>query len=203
MWSWIFDGRPEQVQKDSGWTGMYSLPRTLWLRKDGTLGMGPAKELESLRLSSQEKKNIDLKAGDDLALPGIGSELMELEVTLLPGGATQAGVKVDASSDGQEQTSIYYDARDKKLKFDTTKSSLEWGTKIVEEASFELKASEPLVLHIYVDKGIVEVFANERQAIARAVYPKLKGTGVHLFANGGNVRLASVKAWRLAPANPY
>lgn len=203
MWSWIFDGRPEQAQKDSGWTGMYSLPRTLWLAQDGSLGIRPAKELESLRLSSQEKNNIDLKAGEDLALPGLGSELMELEVTLFPDGATQAGVKVDASSDGQEQTSIYYDARDRKLKLDTTKSSLEWGTKIVEEAPFELKASEPLVLHIYVDKGIVEVFANDRQAIARAVYPKLKGTGVRIFANGGDVKLASVKAWRLAPANPY
>jgi beta-fructofuranosidase len=128
---------------------------------------------------------------------------MELEVTLLPGGATQAGVKVDASSDGQEQTTIYYDARVRKLKFDTTKSSLEWGTKIVEEAPFEVRTSEPLVLHIYVDKGIVEVFANDRQAIARAVYPRLKGTGVRLFANGGDVKVASVKAWRLTPANPY
>gem|GEM_PF-7069853 len=54
-----------------------------------------------------------------------------------------------------------------------------------------------MVLHVFVDKGIVEVFANDRQAIARTVYRKLKGRIVKLFANGADIHVSSVKAWKL------
>ena len=203
MWGWIFDDRPDSVKYHYGWTGSYSLPRTLWLAKDGTLGIRPAPELTKLRLGMHVKKNINVSAGQEIPLSDFGSELMELEVTLQTGSAAQAGVKVNCSADDREQTSIFYDTQDKKLKFDATKSGLAWGRKIVEEAPFELKKGEPLVLHVYVDKGIVEVFANDRQAIGRAVYPTLKGTGIKLFAHGGNVKVLTVRAWQLAPANPY
>jgi beta-fructofuranosidase len=73
----------------------------------------------------------------------------------------------------------------------------------VESAPFELKKGEPLVLRVFVDKGIVEVYANDRQAIARGIYPKLGGTGVKLFAKGGTVKITSVKAWEIMPSNPY
>jgi len=59
------------------------------------------------------------------------------------------------------------------------------------------------VLRIFVDKSIVEVFANDRQAIARSVYPRLGGTGIKLFAKGGAVKIPSVKAWEIMPSNPY
>ena len=206
LWSWIFDVRPAEVKKHYGWTGMYSLPRTLWLTKEGTLGIRPVKELEKLRLGMREEKNIRIKAGEEISLDGFGSELMELEITLQAGAATQAGVKVNYAANGEEQTSIYYDAGDKTLKFDTTKSGHDWGEewkKKIEAAPFELKKAEPLVLRVFVDKSVVEVFANDRQAIARTVYPKLNGTGVRLFAKGADVKVLSVKAWRLAPANPY
>ena len=60
-----------------------------------------------------------------------------------------------------------------------------------------------MVLRVFVDKSIVEVFANDRQAVARRVYPKLGGLGVKLFAKGGDVKVLSVKAWELMPSNPY
>ena len=203
MWAWMLDDRPDSVKKFFGWTGMYSLPRTLWLAKDGTLGIRPVSELEKLRLGMTVKENIGIKPEEEISLPGFGSELMELEIRIQTGNAAQAGVKVNCSPDGQEQTSIYYDAHDRKLKFDATRSSLGLGRKIVEGAPFELKKGEPLILHVYVDRAIVEVFANDRQAICRCVYPTLKGTGIRLFANGGNIKVLSVKAWTLAPSNPY
>ena len=203
MWSWILDDRPESVQKYYGWTGVYGLPRTMWLAKDGTLGIKPVKELQTLRLAMHAKEHFRIQAGQEADLPGFGSQLMEIEATLQVGDAVQAGVKVDYSAEGQEQTSIYYDARNKKLKFDTTKSSIDLGRRGIEEAPLDLGKSEPLVLHIYVDNGVVEVFANDRQAIARAVYPKLSGHGVRIFSNGGDAKVISVRAWKLAPANPY
>ena len=55
----------------------------------------------------------------------------------------------------------------------------------------------------FIDKSIVEVFANDRQAIGRVVYPTLGGKGISVFSEGGNIEAQSVKAWELSPSNPY
>jgi beta-fructofuranosidase len=203
MWAWIFDDRPDSLKKFYGWTGMYGLPRSLWTAADGTLRMRPVKELESLRRGEKIKNNFIVKGGSEIRLDGFGHTLLELEITIQPGTATRTGVMVDCSDDQREQTSIAYDAAGKQLVFDAGKSSLDLGRRNIESAPFALKKGENLVLRVFVDKGIVEVFANDRQAIARSVYPRLGGTGVKLFAEGGDMKVLSVKAWELSAANPY
>jgi beta-fructofuranosidase len=203
MWAWVFDDRPDSVRNYSGWTGTYGLPRTLWLGSDGTLRMRPIKELETLRMQETKISDLKIKSDSEVKLNYPGSDLIELEVKIQPNNAEQYGVKVCASEDGREETIIYYDKTDKKLKFDTRKSGLKYGRKIIEEAPFELKKDEPLVLRIYVDKSIVEVFANDKQAIGRMVYPTLGGKGIALFSKGANIEATSVKIWKLSPSNPY
>jgi beta-fructofuranosidase len=203
MLSWIFDDRPDSIKNYYGWTGTYGLPRSLWLGSDGTLRMRPIKELETLRMKEDMVSNVKVNSGSEVKLNKLGKELMELEVTIQPNNAMQYGVKVCVSDDGREETLIYYDKSDKKLKFDTRKSGLQFGRKIIEEAPLELKNEEPLVLRIFVDKSIVEVFANDRQAIGRMIYPTLGGMGISMFSEGGNIEAKSVKAWELSPSNPY
>jgi len=58
-------------------------------------------------------------------------------------------------------------------------------------------------LRVFVDKSIVEAFANDRQAVSRNIYPQLKGKGVKIFAADGDIEVKSVKAWELMPSNPY
>jgi beta-fructofuranosidase len=203
MWSWIFDDRPDSVINNRGWTGTYGLPRTLWVGNDGTLRMKPIKELESLRMKETVVSNIKVVSGSVVKMQAPGTELMELEVTIPPNGAKQYGVKVGVSEDGREETSVYYDKSEKKLKFDTRKSGLSFGRKIIEEAPLELKETEPLILRIFIDKSIIEVFANDRQAIGRMVYPTLGGRGISLFSEGGDVLAKSIKSWEMSPSNPY
>ncbi|MBZ5857411.1 glycoside hydrolase family 32 protein [Flavihumibacter profundi] len=202
-WSWIFDDRPDSAIDYNGWTGTYGLARTLWSGEDGTLRMRPVKEYETLRMKESLLSDVNVNSGTEVKLEKPGNELMELEVTFRPNTAKQYGVKVNVSEDGREETVIYYDNSDKKLKVDTRKSGLGPGRKIIEEAPLELKNGEPLVLRIFIDKSIVEVFANDRQAIARRVYPTLGGKGISLFAKGGNLKVKTVKAWELSPSNPY
>jgi beta-fructofuranosidase len=203
MWAWMFDDRPDSVKNYYGWTGMYGLPRTLWLRKDGSLGIRPVKELESLRRNERHKMNLTVKNDSILNIDDLGSELMELDVTIQMGNAQQAGVMVNCSDDGREQTSLYYDAGEKQLKFDARESSIDWGRKNIESAPLNLAKSEPLHLRVFIDRGVVEVFANDRQAIGRCVYPRLKGTGIKFFAKGGDIKITSVKAWDMSAANAY
>jgi beta-fructofuranosidase len=203
MWSWIFDDRPDSLKNYYGWTGTYGLPRSLWLGSDGTLRMRPVSELEALRMNEVTIPKVKVGSGSEVKLNEPGNELMELEVTIQPNDAKQFGVKVCVSEDGREETVIYYDRSDRKLKFDTRKSGLTIGRKIIEEAPLELNNGEPLVLRIFVDKSIVEVFANDRQAIARMVYPTLGGKGISLFSEGGSIETKSIKKWELSPSNPY
>ena len=59
-------------------------------------------------------------------------------------------------------------------------------------------------LRVFVDKSVVEVFANDRQAVMRRVYPsRTDSVGVSLFSVGGTVRVAKLDAWKIAPSNPY
>ncbi len=109
-----------------------------------------------------------------------------------------------ASPDGQEETSIFYDAKEKLLKVDTRRSGPRDTPGTVEADPFELKAGERLKLRIFVDRSVVEVFANSRQAITRRIYPARRDSvGVRVFSSGGDARVHVLKAWNITPSNPY
>ena len=142
--------------------------------------------------------------GDTKTLKGIVGDSCELEITIDPTAtAKQFGVKVRASARGEEETLLYYDAEAKHLVFDSTKSGVD-GRRKVERAPLKLKDGESLSLRVFVDKSVVEVYANDRQAICRRVYPgRDDSLGAALFANGGKAEFSSVKAWEMMPSNPY
>ena len=57
---------------------------------------------------------------------------------------------------------------------------------------------------MFVDRSVVEVFANDRQAAVRRIYPsRPDSTGVALFATVGEAKVNRVTAWQMAPSNPY
>jgi beta-fructofuranosidase len=204
MWAWIFDSPGFKMRTDYGWSGTMSLPRVLSLGADGTLRMNPPEEIERLRYNGKKRADLTVAAGSELALQGIEGNSLELDLEINATEAKQYGVKVCCSPDGEEQTVVYYDAAERKLKVDTTKSSLSDGPKTVEAGPFELQPSELLKLRVFVDKSVVEVFANGRQAVMRRIYPsRADSVGVRLFSNGGPATVATLDAWEMMPSNPY
>ncbi|HUU68665.1 MAG TPA: glycoside hydrolase family 32 protein [Planctomycetota bacterium] len=204
MWSWVFDRREQATRQASGWSGELSLPRVLWLGDDGILRMRPVDELRCLRYNEKARRNLKIKADADLPLEDVRGNSIELSVQIVPGSAKQVGVKVCCSPDGAEGTLIYCDTADNTLKVDTRKSSLGEGPKLVEAAPFALKPREKLELRVFVDKSFVEVFANDRQAVVRRIYPsRADSTGVALFARGGDATVSQLHAWQMMPSNPY
>ncbi len=140
MWAWIFDSPGFATRMDFGWSGTMSLPRVLSLGEDGLLRMNPPEEIERLRYNGKKRTNLTVPADAELPLEGIGGNSLELSVEMNAKDAKQFGVKVCCSPDGEEQTLVYYDAVEKKLKVDTSKSSLTEGPKSVEAGPLELKA---------------------------------------------------------------
>jgi sucrose-6-phosphate hydrolase SacC (GH32 family) len=204
MWAWIFDGPAFKPRDDSGWSGTMSLPRVLSLAADGTMRMDPPEEIERLRYNPKKRTDLAVQADAELPLEGIGGSSIELRLEMTARDAKRFGIKVCRSPAGEEQTLVYYDAVEKKLKVDTRKSGLTHGAKTVEAGPLELKADEPLKLRVFVDKSVVEVFANSRQAVMRRVYPsRADSVGVAIFAEGGPANVATLEAWDMMPSNPY
>jgi beta-fructofuranosidase len=204
MWAWILDAPEFGVRWDYGWSGTMSLPRVLSLGDDGLLRMDVPEEIEALRYDAVKKKDLTVPSGTEVPIEGIGGDSFELFIEMESAEASEFGVKVRVSPDGQEETSIFYDASEGKLKVDTRKSGPEHASKALEAAPFELKEGERLELRVFVDKSVVEVFANGRQAIARRIYPsRADSMGVSLFSTGGEANVHAIKAWKIMPSNPY
>jgi beta-fructofuranosidase len=204
MWAWVFDSPGFKMRTDYGWSGTMSLPRVLSLGEDGRLRINPPEEIEKLRYHGKKRANLRVAADSDLALEGIGGNSLELALEVDTRDTKQFGIKVGCSPGEEEQTRVYYDAAEKMLKVNTAKSSLTEGPKSVEAGPFELKADEPLRLRVFVDKSVVEVFANGRQAAMRRIYPSRPDSlGVRLFSHGGEARVTSLEAWEMAASNPY
>ncbi len=202
MWAWLTDNPQGELAR--GWSGVYGLPRSLWLATDGTLRMRPVKELSMLRSGENTWRNVTLAAGEEKQIEGVPGDSCELQLTIEAGAAaSQYGVKVRCSPGGEEETQLYYDSEAHKLCFDARKSGAD-GRRALEQAPFVLKKDEPLTLRVFVDKSIVEVYANDRQAICRRVYPaRTDSLGVVLFTRGGKAAFSRVTAWEMMPSNPY
>jgi sucrose-6-phosphate hydrolase SacC (GH32 family) len=65
------------------------------------------------------------------------------------------------------------------------------------EPPFELKDDEDLTLRIFIDKKIVEVFANDRQAAVVAHQSLRKHTNVSFFTKDTSVKVKEVRAWTM------
>ena len=72
-----------------------------------------------------------------------------------------------------------------------------------EEAPFSLADGETLDLDIFVDKSVVEVYANERQAIVRRVYPSKPETAVKVYAISDGSVFGETTVSEMAPTNLY
>jgi len=204
MWAWIFDGRDAEARQASGWSGTMSLPRVLWLNDDHQLSMAPARELEALRRDKREWPDIHVSAGSEQIINGLCSSALELEIEIDPSDASSYGITVCRSPDGQEETRIAYDVANQRLFIDTTQSSMAQGPKSIEAGPLTLDAGESLKLRVFINRSVIEVFANERQAIMRRIYPTQGDSlGVSLWSKGGHINVPRLRAWDMAPSNAW
>ena len=206
MWAWLLDNagdEPSEIER--GWSGVYGLPRLLWLGADGALRQRVPPEFQRLRFNETKWAGLILPAGATQELPGLNGLACELEIEMIAPGGGQAGLMVRASAAGEEQTRLFYDTDAGALVFDARRSSAAGaGRPVVEKAPFTLGAGEKLCLRVFIDKSVIEIFANDLQAITRRVFPaRPESVGIYLFSQGGDTTFEQVSAWEMMPSNPY
>jgi len=206
----IFNVKEGRDRRD--WNDVMTLPRHYWLAGDDTLRMAPVPELEGQRFDEVHAPAGELAANSEQLLENVSGQAIEIEAVIEPGGAREVGLTVLRSPDGAERTRISFFAplHDRRanpgwLQIDTAQSTLadDVHGRPPEQGPLALDADEALHLRVFVDRSIIEVFANDKQCLTLRVYPsRADSNGVSLFARGGAARLRSLKAWQMRSVWP-
>jgi len=214
MWAWVLD------RKSGVSSGTMSMPRVLTLAPDKlSLVIEPPKEVERLRVNQMEEQPFTVDGGQSVLLNTITGNMMEMDITIDAGQAKRFGVKLFSSKDGVEQTPVVIDRTKNLLQVDMQKSGINHPVYeefamafaspdpkhnpviLTEDAPFSLKPGEKVHLRIFLDKSMLEVFANGRQCITQVIYPTQQdAVHVQVFTEDLPIWVESLKAWKLFPA---
>jgi len=209
IWN-VTENRPQV-----GWDQIMSLSRHLSLNEEGSdagihlnpLCIEPIAELESLRADPVLIDRMTVPANREVVLPGVAGKTMELEAVIDPMDAREVGLYILRSPDGEERTAVTlymhgwrWDPSMRELAIDVSRASLDPAvrSRSPEIGPLYLEAGEPLRLRVFIDRSIVEVFANGRQCLTVRAYPSRDDScGVSVFARGGEAGLVSLTAYSM------
>jgi beta-fructofuranosidase len=176
VWGWV-----NGFSSGHGWNGCLSLPRELSLSRAGTLQQIPAPALKELRGKAVAWHGLQCdNAQKDLPLPKTGALEIEAEVNL--GTAQAVEMQLQRNANDPNPVRVRYD-----------------GTQLtVMDVKFPWHASEAapaLKLHIFVDRSVLEVIANDTVAVTKTIPPFRPGGALIVRADAGAATFKSIRAW--------
>lgn len=196
------------------WRGNLGVPRNLALTStpDGIrMLQTPIAELQQLRSGTVTAPPQPLVGAITVPLGSIPGDMIEIIAEFDPGTADTFGLVVRESS--LEKTEVGYDALSNQLFMDRTDSgttgfSADAGG--IHYAPLDPDANGHVRMHVFVDRGSVEVFANDGLvAMSNLIFPVTDGRGVRAYALGGVATLVSLEVHGLSsvwttrpPADP-
>ncbi|MCW5979319.1 MAG: glycoside hydrolase family 32 protein [Bryobacteraceae bacterium] len=181
LWLW---GRTE-TNPEKAWNSVMTLPRILSVDADGFLRQTPAKEFESLRGEARKLAGIALRDASE-PLGGVQGDCLDIEAELTLDTARAAGLRLRCPETGKPGIEVSFNRE---------------GFLTAGNAKIFAGRAGKIDLRLFLDKRVIEVFANEGTA---AIFTTVEGApgamGVHAFATGGAARIESLRAWPLKPA---
>lgn len=196
----------KEGREPHGWNDIMTLPRHYYLDANDSLLMEPAGDVESLRFDHRHVDAMEIPANSEVVLEDIRGQAIEIDAVIDPCGAREVGISVFRSPHGEEQTRVSLFNQDHRhfaassLQIDVSAASLnsEVFARTPEIGPLKYQQSELLHLRIFLDRSVIEVYANDRQCLTVRVYPEREDSnGVSIFARGGEARLASLDAWQM------
>ncbi|MCX6375931.1 MAG: glycoside hydrolase family 32 protein [Armatimonadetes bacterium] len=168
LWGWVTENRSQEEMQAAGWAGVLSLPRVLSIRKDGTLGISPARELQVLR-GQEHASSISLQ-GNDMSVKTLASvqgSALEIIARFKPHGAKRVGLLLRWAPDMSEAQSVYADLENGLL---VAGGGVGDATTRRAQTAFEVGKDEEIELHVFLDHSVTEVFANGRACLTARSY---------------------------------
>ncbi|WP_235549619.1 GH32 C-terminal domain-containing protein [Paenibacillus sp. Soil766] len=193
--------RTPEIDYDCGWSHGAGMPISLTLREDGQLGIEPIEEMRQLRGEQLLNiQNVSLAEANE-CLQHIRNDSFEIELTFGLGAVHQYGISVRRTPDGEEETVLYYDQDREQLGVNRNKTTLDVRERTtgIQEGLLELQG-EPLDLQVYVDRSLIEVYANGQKCLTTRAYPsRLDALGLQLQGER-DIPILSMQMWEIKPA---
>lgn len=202
MIGWMNNWQYAGSAPTSPWRGAMTLPRVLGLSEIGgslALIQRPIGQLRSLRAesfayhgASEADLNRDLEAWPHR------SQTFEMQVSIRPGTAKR--IVWNLLRGRNDQTLVGFDMTNQTVFVDRSHCA---GAHFSKDFSSKTVAPlpigrGPLLLHIFVDRSSVEVFAQGGEAVlTNLVFPKADSTGLSLSTSGGVLQSVDLKMWKL------
>lgn len=215
FWTWVLGRRSPEASAASGWSGVMSLPRVMSVGEDGKVHIEPVEELTSLWHNPRVLEDLRLADGQEMLLQTISGDALCLEVVADVPESGEFSLVLRRSPDAEEQTVISYNYTSGLLSIDFSRSTLDETVHYsqyifvggidnpevsVQRAPLRLVPDEPLSLRIYLDRSILEVFANGRQCMTQRIYPtRPDSVGVAVSSTGGSSWVYHLAAYDVAP----
>jgi len=178
VWGWLNGFPPGQ-----GWNGCLSLPRQLNLSRGGDLRQTPAPQLAKLRGPCVKWSHV--QAGSEektFALPATNTLEISLEMEWQSTNNVQLGLKNGTN----DASPIVIHFNDAELQVLDAKAPL---TLSPDQST--------LHLDIFLDRSVLEVFANDTVCITKIISPLGQHPVLSLHTDGGVARVRRVQAWPL------
>lgn len=195
MWAWLTTLHEAINQKS-----IQSLPRELSIAEDGSLRIRPLRELESLRYDLVTLN--DIEATPPKQMHG---GMTTPRIAELSGDAFEIRIVIDReqawrkrfgfllfADDGHEGLPVIIHPETATLRLGTTEAPF---------AVADLPEDEDVELRIFIDKYLVEVFVNDRQAVLTAHMDYQVAKGLNAYSYGGPTTIQQVEIWKLKSTN--
>lgn len=184
------------------WKGVMSLPRELTVTKESDTWILLQKPVDNIdKLKTNLLADESVLVTDKKNYDTVGQQIV-IEADFKP-AAGASGIKVAVGSISYVE--IGYDASTQKLYMDRSHCATQGVNKNFSKMSHyetpvALKDGN-LLLHIYVDHSVIEVYANNGETVmTMQAFPNEDDNGVQLFANGGTATFNNIKIWRMKSA---
>ena len=184
---------------EAGWAGVQTLPRVLTLVSGNRLRMEPHPFCQRLTRFGTSVRSMTI--GDELnqqiAVQKIGGNAGRLDAIFEVNGDQDLALSFYCSPDGKEETRLVYSPAHREVRIDRTKSSLDPRQETKPHAApLILQKGERLNFTLYLDRSMVEVYANDTCCLTTRVYPnQADSTGIRV-AGGSRKTIVSEIRWR-------
>jgi sucrose-6-phosphate hydrolase SacC (GH32 family) len=195
MWAWL-----ATLHEEINLRSIQSLPRELSLAADGTLRMRPLRELQTLRYDKVTLTDITVvppaqphSSMVSQPVANLDGDAFEIRVTLARAEALRKRFGVQLFTDEHAQgLPILIHPESGTLRVGSTEAPF---------AVADLTPEEDVEIRIFVDKYLVEVFANDRQSAVAAYMDYRSPIGLNVYAYGTATTIKSIEIWKMRPTN--
>jgi len=174
----------QTAMHDRTWSMQQSFPSELTLKTIGgkvRLCRNPILGIKNLRYESHFWENETVKPGDN-PLKDLDGDVFEINAVIDPGKGSEFGFVVRGER-------LVYNVKDQRLTFMGKEAAL---------APMTIGSDEKIKLSLIIDRGSVEVFANQGEvSISMLFYPDPSERDLEFFTSDGSAEIDYMEAYRL------